>query len=521
NELIVNTTSGPVKGRAVHVLNKSIAQYLNIPFAEPPLGKLRFAKPEPLKHPKQLIDGTKTGNSCPQYYEDGSKHFMGNITQNEDCLVLNVWTDNDNNKTTNVLKPVMFWIHGGGLTMGSSFQWEYNGSALATHDVVVVSVNYRLGWLGFLFADEESAPGNVGLYDQTLALQWVRDNIHEFGGNKDQITIFGESAGSISVTTHLLSPLSKGLFHRAIMQSGAFFYSKNTLLTTKDQAVVQSKQMAAKLNCTDASKWLACLREREAKEFVNPKVMLGSMDPLVGTQFLPMIAQMAFKSQKFNKDLEVMAGVAKHEGSFLAYYLPQARPTVNLTKQDFIKYIHQLNGIFHDIPENNSNIIETYVGTNDTRDGIKWAEYDLFGDFIVTCPTYQFAKNYAQKSIISKSQVYFYEITYQREDNVVGISNKEMDVTHGAELDFVFGAPVITPEKRDTKVDTEFSQQVMKLWTDFAKYGKPANNWPKLLDNSNPKLPTKVYELNPKQMPHIFDNLFIKTCDGLWNDYYN
>ncbi|XP_054165699.1 cholinesterase-like [Oppia nitens] len=219
----LNTTSGIVKGLEIHVLNTSIAQYLNIPYAEPPLGRLRFSKPEPLKHPKQLIDGTKTGNSCIQTVMDTMKHFMGNITLNEDCLVLNVWTPN----ISNVLKPVMFWIYGGAFKLGSSFQWVYNGSALAAHDVVVVSVNYRVDVFGFIYGgNESSAQGNMGLFDQLLALKWVRENIHMFGGDKDKVTIFGESAGSWAVSSHLLSPLSRGLFKRAIMQSGAHMYNK-------------------------------------------------------------------------------------------------------------------------------------------------------------------------------------------------------------------------------------------------------------------------------------------------------
>ncbi|CAG2122072.1 unnamed protein product, partial [Medioppia subpectinata] len=123
----------------------------------------------------------------------------------EDCLVLNIWTTN-----TTALKPVMFWIHGGALSVGSIFQTWFNGSALATKDVVIVSANYRLGTFGFLYGEREYAPGNVGFYDQLLALKWVRENIHSFGGDRDQITIFGESAGSWSVSAHILSPLSKG-----------------------------------------------------------------------------------------------------------------------------------------------------------------------------------------------------------------------------------------------------------------------------------------------------------------------
>ncbi|CAG2113531.1 unnamed protein product, partial [Medioppia subpectinata] len=113
----------------------------------------------------------------------------------------------------------MFNIHGGGLSIGSSFTFPgANGSILATHDVVFASTNYRLGQLGFLYGDREDAPGNVGFYDQLLALKWVRENAHQFGGDKDQITILGGSAGSWSVSAHILSPLSKGLFKRAIME---------------------------------------------------------------------------------------------------------------------------------------------------------------------------------------------------------------------------------------------------------------------------------------------------------------
>ncbi|CAG2102395.1 unnamed protein product [Medioppia subpectinata] len=203
-----------VRGRTLHVLDTNVDQFLGIPYAEPPVGKHRFAKPEPILKPfPNIIDATKLKYSCiqpPNIYIKPELHYS------EDCLVLNIWTPN-----TTALKPVMFWIYGGGLTMGSIFQEWYNGSALATNDVVVVSVNYRLGPFGFLYGDREDAPGNVGLYDQLLALKWVRENAHTFGGDRDQITIFGESAGSWSVSAHILSPLSKGLFKRAIMESGA------------------------------------------------------------------------------------------------------------------------------------------------------------------------------------------------------------------------------------------------------------------------------------------------------------
>ncbi|CAG2114429.1 unnamed protein product [Medioppia subpectinata] len=185
NSIDVNTSLGSVRGQTLHVLNRKIHQFLNIPYAEPPLGPLRFAPLLHLRAPKQgIIDGTKPGNEI----------------LSEDCLVLNIWTPNvdnsNNNQQKTGLKAVMFWIYGGALM-------------LATNYVVVVTVNYRVGPLGFLYGGDETAPGNAGFYDQLLALKWVRENIHLFGGDRDEITIFGFSAGSWSVSAHILSPLSK------------------------------------------------------------------------------------------------------------------------------------------------------------------------------------------------------------------------------------------------------------------------------------------------------------------------
>ncbi|CAG2117207.1 unnamed protein product, partial [Medioppia subpectinata] len=219
------TTSGVVRGQTIDVLGVSIDQFLGIPYAEPPVGRLRFAKPEPIKTPKpDIIDATKPKNACIQNVSP----LAPNITLSEDCLVLNIWTPNAGNNNTNKsqLKPIMFHIHGGGLASGSIFL-GLDSNVLATRGVVYASAAYRLGQLGFLYGDREDAPGNVGFYDQLLALKWVRENAEQFGGDRDQITILGESAGSWSVSAHILSPLSKGLFKRAIMESGAHMYNKD------------------------------------------------------------------------------------------------------------------------------------------------------------------------------------------------------------------------------------------------------------------------------------------------------
>ncbi|CAG2106736.1 unnamed protein product, partial [Medioppia subpectinata] len=299
----VNTTSGVVKGLTIDVLNTSVDQFLAIPYAEPPVGVLRFAKSVPLRHPIQdVIDGTETGNSCYQLIPDLLKPFVGNLTLSEDCLVLNVWTPHVAKKSVPKapLKPVMFWIHGGALILGSSFQKLYNGTALATNDVVVVSINYRLANFGFLYGDREDAPGNVGFYDQLLALKWVRENIHMFGGDRDEITIFGESAGSWSVSVQLLSPLSKGLFKRAIMESGAHMFNKDRDIKTAPEALNEAKQLAVDFNCSKTSvEWLECLRQLNAED-LNEHIGEGFTVATLGTEYLPVSAHQAFQTKQFN-----------------------------------------------------------------------------------------------------------------------------------------------------------------------------------------------------------------------------
>lgn len=205
-------------------------QFLGIPYAQPPIESLRFRKPLPWQ-PKEgqvrEIVATKWASRCFQvaipflegkpdpYLQDNSPQFS------EDCLYLNVWTPVVTANTK--LRPVLVWIHGGGLIYGSSSFELYNGETLASKaDAVIVSINYRLSTLGFLYSDQVAdVPGNQGLWDQALALQWVQDNIRAFGGDPEQVTIVGESGGSWSVSAHILSPISRNLFANAILMSGA------------------------------------------------------------------------------------------------------------------------------------------------------------------------------------------------------------------------------------------------------------------------------------------------------------
>ena len=212
HSIIVSTQFGDVKG----LRQNDVMHFRGLPYAQPPTGDLRFSAPQRPEPSSELIDATQFPNRCVQAPSGIFGQAIG--TTSEDCLYLNIVTPNTDGSD----RPVMFWIHGGGFTQGSAN--GYDGTMLAIQgDVVVVTINYRLGILGFLdlspFGDDYAGTANNGMRDQVLALEWVRDNIADFGGNPKNVTIFGESAGGASVLTLLATPTADGLFHKAIAHS--------------------------------------------------------------------------------------------------------------------------------------------------------------------------------------------------------------------------------------------------------------------------------------------------------------
>ncbi|HTW35028.1 MAG TPA: carboxylesterase/lipase family protein [Rhizomicrobium sp.] len=209
-------------GRLTGLRKGAVASFKGIPFARPPVGPLRWRLPEPAEPWAGTRDGTLFAPTCPQAPTQ-LETLMGMAVgeQSEDCLYLNVWTP----ASDGAKRPVMVWVHGGAFVLGAGSHGVYDGSGLAELGAVVVTINYRLGAFGFLALGlvDEGAPGSgaEGIADQILALDWVRRNIASFGGDPDNVTIFGESAGAMSVSALLASPAARGLFHKAIAQSGA------------------------------------------------------------------------------------------------------------------------------------------------------------------------------------------------------------------------------------------------------------------------------------------------------------
>ena len=257
----VSTSEGLVSG----LTEGGVCGYRGIPFARPPVGDLRWRAPEPPSKHEKVLEAKAFGPECsqiemaPAYLRIGQKP-----NRSEDCLYLNIWRPQKSGAF-----PVMFWIHGGGLTSGTGSDSMYWGDRLAAQkDVVVVTFNYRLGALGFLAhrdlaaEDPHRSSGNYGLLDQVQALQWVKQNIANFGGDPGRVTIFGESAGGWSVCMHLASPLSAGLFQRAILESGGC-----DTTVTMEQGFSDADAFAAKLGCSGQDA-VSCLRSKSADQVV-------------------------------------------------------------------------------------------------------------------------------------------------------------------------------------------------------------------------------------------------------------
>jgi para-nitrobenzyl esterase len=227
DEPIVRIHTGRIRGELIRADGKDVVAFLGVPFAAPPLGPLRWRPPQPVSPWTGVREARRFAPACPQ--AKGVSYGARFDDQSEDCLYLNIWTGAADTGTT---RPVMVWIHGGGNIIGGAGTAIYDGRHFAAAGVVLVSVQYRLGFLGYLAhpaltaealaRDGRAASGNYGLLDQIAALEWVRDNIASFGGDRNCVTVFGESAGAADITHLMASPLSRGLFHRAIAESGYF-----------------------------------------------------------------------------------------------------------------------------------------------------------------------------------------------------------------------------------------------------------------------------------------------------------
>lgn len=271
DSLVVGTRKGLVRGTTLSLrTGKSVDVWLGIPYAKPPVKYLRFRHPRPMDAWSGVLDATNMPNCCFQIVDKFFGNFSGsdmwnpNTNLSEDCLYLNVWVPKPRPENA----TVMVWIYGGGFFAGSVTLDIYDPRYLVSEEnVIFVAMQYRLASLGFLYFNVAEAPGNAGLFDQLMALQWIRDNVAAFGGDPDRITLFGESAGAVSVSLHLISPLSRNLFRQAIVQSGTAI--SNWAVLSRHELIRRGLLLAQAVGCphdvNDLEAVVDCLKDTDSK----------------------------------------------------------------------------------------------------------------------------------------------------------------------------------------------------------------------------------------------------------------
>nr|QFF91351.1 acetylcholinesterase isoform 1 [Potamotrygon motoro] len=477
SELLVNTLSGKVKGTRIPVLSSHVSAFLGIPFAEAPVGNLRFQKPMAKKPWAETWDATSYPKNCQQYVDNqfpgfpGSEMWNPNREMSEDCLYLNIWVPSPRPKNA----AVMVWVYGGGFYSGSSTLDVYNGKYLTyIEKVVVVSMNYRVGALGFLaLHGSEEAPGNVGLLDQRLALQWVQKNIRFFGGDPGTVTIFGESAGGASAGMHLLSPDSRDLFQRAILQSGSAICPWATISPTEGRR--RAVELGRLLNCNikNDRALIRCLRAKKPKELIDQEwnvlpysgIFRFSFVPIIDGDFFPESPDAMINTGNF-KRTQVLLGVNKDEGT---YFLLYGAPGFSKDSESPISRKDFMSGVKLSVPHASDLGLEAvalqYTDWMDEHNGVKNRDAmdDIVGDHNVICPLMHFAHKYSEFG--SSTYVYFFD---HRASNVAW--PEWMGVIHGYEIEFVFGLP-LEQKLNYTQEEEMLSRKMMHYWSTFAKTG--------------------------------------------------
>ncbi|XP_006255234.2 carboxylesterase 1C isoform X1 [Rattus norvegicus] len=479
---VVDTTKGKVLGKYVSLegFTQPVAVFLGVPFAKPPLGSLRFAPPEPAE-PWSFVKNTTTyppmcsqdgvvGKLLADMLSTGKENIP--LEFSEDCLYLNIYSPADLTKNSRL--PVMVWIHGGGLIIGGAS--PYSGLALSAHEnVVVVTIQYRLGIWGLFSTGDEHSRGNWAHLDQLAALRWVQDNIANFGGNPDSVTIFGESAGGVSVSVLVLSPLAKNLFHRAISESGVVL---TTNLDKKNtQAVAQMIATLSGCNNTSSAAMVQCLRQKTEAELLELTVKLDntSMSTVIDGVVLPKTPEEILTEKSFNT-VPYIVGFNKQEfgwiiPTMMGNLLSEGRMNEKMASSLLRRFSPNLNISESVIPA----IIEKYLRGTDDPAKKKELLLDMFSDVFFGIPAVLMSRSLRDAG----APTYMYEFQY-RPSFVSDQRPQTVQGDHGDEIFSVFGTPFL--KEGASEEETNLSKLVMKFWANFARNGNPNGeglpHWP-------------------------------------------
>ncbi len=461
---IITTKSGKIQG--IHENGLDI--FKGIPFAEAPINDLRFCPPVKKKIWEGVLEVTEFGPTSPQP-DSEFRSLLGELpTANEDCLNLNIWTPGSDNQK----RPVMFWIHGGSFDWGGGATKFYNGTALAKHgNVVVITINYRLGALGYSYIPDLTA--NAGQLDQVAALKWVRDNIEFFGGDPRNVTIFGESAGGYAVLTLPAMPAAKGLFHKVIAQSAPYFVPE---VSTKNTRSLMRK---LKLKRGDIEGFRKIPHEKiieTQQEMTNEKTLnFLPFRPVIDGVSIPEHPLKTFQDGKCS-DIKFMIGSNLNETKIFTAFSPELQERVNNSGELLISMGLGMIGIQADT----KNMFEIYKEAREGKFSTETEEifHAIFTDIMFRIPTIRFL----EAQCIHQPNTYNYMFTWET-SAFGGIAGSP----HAMEIPFVFNTINVKSKGNvdlvGTGLDAEaLSEKVMDAWIAFAHTGDPNHegipNWP-------------------------------------------
>lgn len=456
---LVRTQAGHVRGLRRDA--SGVLAFKGIPYAAPPVGPLRWRTPRPPASWDGVRDALAFGAGCLSALEND--HRPG--PRDEDCLYLNVWTAA---KQADEKRPVMVWIHGGGFQFGSSANPATDGGPLAAKGVVVVSFNYRLGIFGF-FAhpdlDTEARSGNYGLQDQLAALRWVKANIADFGGDPDNVTVFGESAGAMAIGILMASPLAHGLFHKAIGESGAFWDGKHGPL--QGFAEARARGLAFARQQGNAS--IAALRAMPAEQLnaaapwsFKTSPVVAAFSPSIDHCVVPDVPALPFLRGE-QMHIPLLAGWnAAEEIPFASQSLPDH------SAQAFRAAAEEMFG-----KERMADFLKVYPADTDTQ--AKASAAALTGDYVISEQCWQWLRLHRGSS---RAPVYGYLFSYTSPYTPIA--------SHVTEIPFVFGT--LTPQQvigsttPPAEADRALARTMMGYWVNFAMRGDPNGSglppWP-------------------------------------------
>ncbi|HVY88517.1 MAG TPA: carboxylesterase family protein [Hyphomonadaceae bacterium] len=488
---VVNAPAGSVQGVAQGTLHV----FKGIPYASPPIGPARWKAPMPAAHWSGTKDATKFGAACVQPTPRGQSIYSSDLGQtSEDCLTLNIWTPAKASKA-----PVFVWIHGGSLVTGSSKESLYDGARMAERGIIVVSINYRLGVLGYLAHPELSAEangysGNYGLLDQIEALRWVKTNIGAFGGDSNNVTVAGESAGGLSVMYLLASPPARGLFQKAVAES-AYMISTQAL-KEKAYGAPSAEESGVMLATRLKASGIADLRAMDAQKLTDAAA--GGFQPFgaIDGKILP--AQLV---EVFDKGEQAHVPLLAGFNSGEIRSLQTLAPPPPATSADYEKTIRERYGDLAD------EFLRLYPSSN-MHESLFAATRDAFYGWT--------AERLARKQAAAGAPAFLYEFDH----SYPAAEAANLHAHHASELPYVFAnpdrTPALWPKIPATPAETRMSDAMIGYWTSFARTGRPQakgeSDWPAYGKTGGYMLFSDIPHASEHVMPGMYELQEASVC---------